>query len=148
MTNQTNSFKKTLYSLIPSITLACAITLNFAQEIVFAQSADCDFRQSQLQQSMPPRGERLVLTALEEWPQEIAGRAADTEGAIRRAQERIAEAIFLRVESITSNRMELKVNNNDEVLSFWKRIGISNPVWIWTWKTFNNLWKRLREIIL
>ena len=97
MTNPTNSFKKTLYSLILTITIACAITLNFAQEIVFAQSADCDFRQSQLQQSMPPRGERLVRTALEEWPQEIAGRAADTEGAIRRAQERIAEAIFLRV---------------------------------------------------
>ena len=114
MTNPANSFKKILYSLIPTISIACAITLNFAQEIVFAQSADCDFRQSQLQQSMPPRGERLVLTALEEWPQEIAGRAADTEGAIRRAQERIAEAIFLRVESITSNRMELKINNNDE----------------------------------
>ncbi|MEC8595287.1 MAG: hypothetical protein VXY74_10845 [SAR324 cluster bacterium] len=114
MTNPTNSFKKTLCSLIPTISIACAITLNFAQEIVFAQSADCDFTQSQLQQSMPPRGERLVLTALEEWPQEIAGRAANTEGAIRRAQERIAEAIFLRVESITSNRMELKINNNDE----------------------------------
>ena len=114
MTNQTNSFKKNLYSLIPSITIACAITLNFAQEVVFAQSADCDFRQSQLQQSMPPRGERLVLTALEEWPQEIAGRASDTERAIQRAQERIAEAIFLRVESITSNRMELNVNNDDE----------------------------------
>ena len=63
MTNPTNSFKKILYSLIPTISIACAITLNSAQEIVFAQAADCDFRQSQLQQSMPPRGERLVLTS-------------------------------------------------------------------------------------
>ena len=116
MTNQSNPFKKILNSLIPVIAIACVITLNLAEKNVFAQSTDCDFRQSQLQQSMPPRGERLVLTSLEEWPQEIAGRAANTEGAIRRAQERIAETIFFRVESITSNRMELKLNNDDENL--------------------------------
>ena len=114
MANQFNSFKKILNSLIPSIATACVITIIFAEENAFAQSTDCDFRQSQLQQSMPPRGERLVLNALEEWPQEIAGRGADTEEAIRRAQERIAEAIFLRIESMTSNQMELKLSDGNE----------------------------------
>ncbi|MAA69750.1 MAG: hypothetical protein CL915_13545 [Deltaproteobacteria bacterium] len=114
MKNQFNLLKKILNSVIPSIAIACAITTIFAEENVFAKSTDCDFRQSQLQQSMPPRGKRLVLNALEEWPQEIAGRGTDTEEAIRRAQERIAEAIFLRVESITSNQMKLKLNDGDE----------------------------------
>ncbi|MBT7203576.1 MAG: hypothetical protein HN867_08810 [Deltaproteobacteria bacterium] len=114
MKNQFNLLKKILNSVIPSIAIACAITAIFAEENVFAKSTDCDFRQSQLQQSMPPRGKRLVLNALEEWPQEIAGRGTDTEEAIRRAQERIAEAIFLRVESITSNQMKLKLNDGDE----------------------------------
>ena len=130
MTNQSNPFKKILNSLIPVIAIACVITLNLAEKNVFAQSTDCDFRQSQLQQSMPPRGERLVLTSLEEWPQEIAGRAANTEGAIRRAQERIAETIFFRVESITSNRMELKLNNDDEnfIEESSQRIRISSRI--------------------
>jgi len=34
-----------------------------------------------------------------------------------------------------------KVNNNVEVLFFLKTAGISNPVWIWTWKTTFKLWK-------
>ena len=93
---------------------ACINSFIFASENVFAQSTDCNFRESHLQQSMPPRGGRFVLNALEEWPQEIAGRGADTEEAILRAKERIAEAIFLRFESITSNRMELKLNDGDE----------------------------------
>ena len=96
------------------IVTVCINSFIFASENVFAQSTDCNFRESHLQQSMPPRGERFVLNALEEWPQEIAGRGADTEEAILRAKERIAEAIFLRFESITSNRIELKLNDGDE----------------------------------
>jgi len=34
-----------------------------------------------------------------------------------------------------------KVNNNVEVLFFLKNTGISNPMWIWTWKTTFKLWK-------
>jgi len=117
MMNQFNSYKNFVNYLIPTIATACIITSNLVVENLFAQSTDCDLRQSQLQQSMPPRGERLVLTSLDEWPQEIAGRGKDTEEAIKRAQERIAEAIFLRVESITSNRMELKLNDGNENLT-------------------------------
>ena len=40
-----------------------------------------------------------------------------------------------------------KVNNNVEFLFYKKNTGISNPMWIWTWKTFNNLWKRREYII-
>ena len=114
MTNQFNSSKKIVYSLIPIIVTACINSFIFASENAFAQSTDCNFRESHLQQSMPPRGGRFVLNALEEWPQEIAGRGADTEEAILRAKERIAEAIFLRFESITSNRMEMKLHDGDE----------------------------------
>jgi hypothetical protein len=91
MMNQFNSYKNFVNYLIPTIATACIITSNLVVENLFAQSTDCDLRQSQLQQSMPPRGERLVLTSLDEWPQEIAGRGKDTEEAIKRAQERMIE---------------------------------------------------------
>jgi hypothetical protein len=112
-----NPFKRFIDHAIPITSAVCIIGGVLVTGNVLAQSTDCDFRQSQLQQSMPPRNERLVLTALEEWIQEIAGRGTNTEEAIRRAQERIAEAIFLRVESITSNRMELKMDASGEAFS-------------------------------
>ena len=34
-----------------------------------------------------------------------------------------------------------KVNNNVEVLFFLRNAVISNPMWIWTWKTDCKLWK-------
>ena len=112
------------------IVTASIISFIFSSENVLAQSTDCDFRESHLQQSMPPREGRFVLNALEEWPQEIAGRGADTEKAIRRAKERIAEAIFLRFESITSNRMELKLNGGEENFTeqFTQRIRTSSRI--------------------
>jgi len=40
-----------------------------------------------------------------------------------------------------------KVNNNVEVLFFVKDTGISNPMWIWTWKTSCKLWKIQLKIL-
>jgi len=38
-------------------------------------------------------------------------------------------------------KSQIKVNNNVEFLFFLKNTGISNAMWIWTWKTTRNLWK-------
>ena len=93
----------------------------------WAQAADCDLRQSRLQQSLPPTGQRLVNAALRDWPQEFAGRAASSELAIQAAQQRVAEAIFLRVESVSTSRMELRISGESEE-EFFEETKISDQI--------------------